>query len=154
MGMEQDYYSRTDVREIVTKGRLDGGETSTETGDSFQFTFGDRLWTIYCTETWEDTPDDLGEIVDSAVAMTCEGRDRRMAPEVVEEEADARDQILRMVGELVMMGLSTMEALAWACTRIYDHQDALVMMERLSGRPVPDQVARNYIHRAKSKLMG
>lgn len=82
------------------------------------------------------------------------GKVLRDFTEDIGEDEEARDQILRMVGELVLMGLSTMEALAWACTRAYDHQDALIMMERLAGRPVPDQVARNYIHRAKSKLKG
>lgn len=82
------------------------------------------------------------------------GKVLRDFTEDIGEDEDARDRILRMVGELVLMGLSTMEALAWACTRVYDHQDAVVMMERLAGRSVPDQVARNYIHRAKSKLKG
>lgn len=62
-------------------------------------------------------------------------------------------EIHRMVGELVLKGLSPMEALAWACSRDHGLQEARALMEGLAGRPVPDQVARNYIHRAKTKLM-
>lgn len=80
--MECDTYSKADVEKIVTEGRLDGGETSPETGDSFQFTYEGKLWMVYCDETWEDTPEDLSEIVEHAVAMTCEGRPRSRAPDV------------------------------------------------------------------------
>lgn len=80
---EPDYYPRAKVAELVADGEIVGGENGEE--DIIQIAKDGVLWQVFCDTHWDDIPEDLDDITEHAVGLTCDfSVGRWNAPKVVE----------------------------------------------------------------------